>query len=56
MSKIIPLNSDNHRPRRQSVSGDKSKTGFIRDFIRLLKEAIALSLEESDECDDLYDE
>lgn len=28
----------------------------IRDFIRLLKESIALSLEESDEYDDLYND
>ena len=28
----------------------------IRDFIRLFKETIALSLEESDEYDDFYDE
>ena len=56
MSKIIPFNTDNYRPRRQSISGDEPKTGFIRDFIRILKEAIALSLEESDECDVIYDE
>ena len=55
MSKIIPIYSENRHPRENS-SGDEPKTGFIRDFIRLLKEAIALSLEESDECDDLYDE
>ena len=42
--------------RNRKDSGDQPKTGFIRDAIRLIKEAIALSLEESDEYDDLYDE
>ena len=42
--------------RNRKDSDDQPKTGFIRDVIRLIKESIALSLEESDEYDDLYDE
>ena len=42
--------------RNRKDSGDQPKTGFIRDVIRLIKESIALSLEESDEYDDFYDE
>ena len=55
-SKIIQIHQYLEDRRNHKVSGNQPKTGFIRDVVRLIKEAIALSLEESDEYDDLYDE
>ena len=56
MAKIIPFDILEKRRRRAKISGDQPKTSFIHDVIRLFKETIALSLEGSDEYDDLYDD
>ena len=53
---LTETNSNNYRAILDFRRKHRSKTGFIRDVVRLVKEAIALSLEESDEYDDLYDE
>ena len=56
MAKILPFEIFEEHRRETESSDNPPRFSFIRDVIRLFKESIALSLEESDQCDDLYDE